>query len=162
MDASYKMQRGIHVHLIQFFMCPEFWVHIKKGLRFLKDIPIIQKNAKNSKKMQERFCNFAGLPGGRSREGILGITKRRCPARLKPGAPALGRKQRMTRTQKSGRCRTGYVRERREKKNQPVISLTLTLRFSRKERVQASAVAMAARAASPVIRGRNSQGTGSP
>ena len=35
MDASYKIQRGIHVHLIQFFMCPEFWVHIKKGLRFL-------------------------------------------------------------------------------------------------------------------------------
>lgn len=27
-DASYKIQRGIHVHLIQFFMCPEFWVHI--------------------------------------------------------------------------------------------------------------------------------------
>jgi hypothetical protein len=25
MDASYKIQRGIHVHLIQFFMCPEFW-----------------------------------------------------------------------------------------------------------------------------------------
>ena len=34
MDASYKIQRGIHVHLIQFFMCPEFWVHIKTGLRF--------------------------------------------------------------------------------------------------------------------------------
>ena len=31
MDASYKIQRGIHVHLIQFFMCPEFWVHIKTG-----------------------------------------------------------------------------------------------------------------------------------
>ncbi len=30
MDASYKIQRGIHVHLIQFFMCPEFWVHIKE------------------------------------------------------------------------------------------------------------------------------------
>ena len=29
MDASYKNQRGLHVHLIQFFMCPEFWVHIK-------------------------------------------------------------------------------------------------------------------------------------
>ena len=28
MDASYKIQRGLHVHLIQFFMCPEFWVHI--------------------------------------------------------------------------------------------------------------------------------------
>lgn len=28
MDASYKIQRGIHVHLIQFFMCPEFWIHI--------------------------------------------------------------------------------------------------------------------------------------
>lgn len=36
MDASYKIQRGIHVHLIQFFMCPEFWVHIKpRQLRFL-------------------------------------------------------------------------------------------------------------------------------
>lgn len=31
MDASYKIQRGIHVHLIQFFMCPEFWVHIIVG-----------------------------------------------------------------------------------------------------------------------------------
>ena len=31
MDASYKIQRGIHVHLIQFFMCPEFWVHIMKN-----------------------------------------------------------------------------------------------------------------------------------
>ena len=31
MDASYKIQRGIHVHLIQFFMCPEFWVHIISG-----------------------------------------------------------------------------------------------------------------------------------
>ena len=35
MDASYKIQRGIHVHLIQFFMCPEFWVHITMQLRFL-------------------------------------------------------------------------------------------------------------------------------
>ena len=34
MDASYKIQRGIHVHLIQFFMCPEFWVHIIDSLRF--------------------------------------------------------------------------------------------------------------------------------
>ena len=34
MDASYKIQRGIHVHLIQFFMCPEFWVHITNSLRF--------------------------------------------------------------------------------------------------------------------------------
>lgn len=32
MDASYKIQRGIHVHLIQFFMCPEFWVHISKNV----------------------------------------------------------------------------------------------------------------------------------
>ena len=40
MDASYKIQRGIHVHLIQFFMCPEFWVHITRILgtyhRFLR------------------------------------------------------------------------------------------------------------------------------
>ena len=34
MDASYKIQRGIHVHLIQFFMCPEFWVHIIRLLLF--------------------------------------------------------------------------------------------------------------------------------
>ena len=34
MDASYKIQRGIHVHLIQFFMCPEFWVHIKRRAPF--------------------------------------------------------------------------------------------------------------------------------
>lgn len=42
MDASYKIQRGIHVHLIQFFMCPEFWVHITwayaKNLVFIYDI----------------------------------------------------------------------------------------------------------------------------
>ena len=34
MDASYKIQRGIHVHLIQFFMCPEFWVHIRPSTPF--------------------------------------------------------------------------------------------------------------------------------
>ena len=37
MDASYKIQRGIHVHLIQFFMCPEFWVHITFKNRSLFD-----------------------------------------------------------------------------------------------------------------------------
>ena len=36
MDASYKIQRGIHVHLIQFFMCPEFWVHIMFSERILR------------------------------------------------------------------------------------------------------------------------------
>ena len=36
MDASYKIQRGIHVHLIQFFMCPEFWVHIRTRGRALR------------------------------------------------------------------------------------------------------------------------------
>ena len=36
MDASYKIQRGIHVHLIQFFMCPEFWVHIRELGRLLR------------------------------------------------------------------------------------------------------------------------------
>jgi len=35
MDASYKIQRGIHVHLIQFFMCPEFWVHIRRRFVFM-------------------------------------------------------------------------------------------------------------------------------
>ena len=34
MDASRKIQRGIHVHLIQFLMCPESWVHIKMTPRF--------------------------------------------------------------------------------------------------------------------------------
>ena len=38
MDASYKIQRGIHVHLIQFFMCPEFWVHINSVLRPEKQV----------------------------------------------------------------------------------------------------------------------------
>ena len=38
MDASYKIQRGIHVHLIQFFMCPEFWVHIK--ITIFESLPI--------------------------------------------------------------------------------------------------------------------------
>ena len=37
MDASYKIQRGIHVHLIQFFMCPEFWVHINDRVRRFYD-----------------------------------------------------------------------------------------------------------------------------
>lgn len=36
MDASYKIQRGIHVHLIQFFMCPEFWVHINIKMPVLR------------------------------------------------------------------------------------------------------------------------------
>ena len=34
MDASHKIQRGIHAHLIQFLMYPEFWVHITPCLRF--------------------------------------------------------------------------------------------------------------------------------
>ena len=42
MDASYKIQRDIHVHLIQFFMCPEFWVHIIDTLRF--PMPIYPAN----------------------------------------------------------------------------------------------------------------------
>ena len=42
MDASYKIQRGIHVHLIQFFMCPEFWVHIIEILlRFFYSICLL-------------------------------------------------------------------------------------------------------------------------
>ena len=32
MDASRKIQRGIHVQLIQFLMCPESWVHITFGV----------------------------------------------------------------------------------------------------------------------------------
>ena len=42
MDASYKIQRGIHVHLIQFFMCPEFWVHITLFLRILRFTGFLQ------------------------------------------------------------------------------------------------------------------------
>ena len=38
MDASYKIQRGIHVHLIQFFMCPEFWVHIISAPSLLRSL----------------------------------------------------------------------------------------------------------------------------
>ena len=44
MDASYKIQRGIHVHLIQFFMCPEFWVHIIPAHRLFfskKSLPML-------------------------------------------------------------------------------------------------------------------------
>ena len=58
MDASYKIQRGIHVHLIQFFMCPEFWVHITaladlqaKKTKAEKEKP--SKRARNKQKMQE-------------------------------------------------------------------------------------------------------------
>ena len=40
MDASYKIQRGIHVHLIQLFMCPEFWVHIMKERRLYVNEPV--------------------------------------------------------------------------------------------------------------------------
>lgn len=106
-----------------------------------------------------QFCGFAGREKPR---GHFGHNKAEVPGKAQTGRPRFGEKAKDDPHTKKRRCRTGYVRERREKKNQPVISLTLTLRFSRKERVQASAVAMAARAASPVIRGRNSQGTGSP
>ena len=43
MDASYKIQRGIHVHLIQFFMCPEFWVHIIFGFFGNRSLPLTPK-----------------------------------------------------------------------------------------------------------------------
>ena len=46
MDASYKIQRGIHVHLIQFFMCPEFWVHIKYASAF---VPISGRRGHSSR-----------------------------------------------------------------------------------------------------------------
>ena len=46
MDASYKIQRGIHVHLIQFFMCPEFWVHIKYAPPFFAPFPGLAQNGK--------------------------------------------------------------------------------------------------------------------
>lgn len=53
MDASYKIQRGIHVHLIQFFMCPEFWVHIiHRGLRFLLFLKGENCNAEADKDLQ--------------------------------------------------------------------------------------------------------------
>ena len=48
MDASYKIQRGIHVHLIQFFMCPEFWVHITLD-------SVVQQYLTTVKPMHEQF-----------------------------------------------------------------------------------------------------------
>ena len=48
MDASYKIQRGIHVHLIQFFMCPEFWVHISVTSVFLRHVAEAHEMASNS------------------------------------------------------------------------------------------------------------------
>lgn len=45
MDASYKIQRGIHVHLIQFFMCPEFWVHIKNAFAFCFNFLLFRSTA---------------------------------------------------------------------------------------------------------------------
>ena len=56
MDASYKIQRGIHVHLIQFFMCPEFWVHISHALRFF--IPrwrLLDMGAQKRQRVQQRL-----------------------------------------------------------------------------------------------------------
>ena len=58
MDASYKIQRGIHVHLIQFFMCPEFWVHIScqwQRPRFLgRPAPGVPNRAQRSGSVGER------------------------------------------------------------------------------------------------------------
>ena len=54
MDASYKIQRGIHVHLIQFFMCPEFWVHIRISGCMLRFLLLRLAFIKISKK----FCQF--------------------------------------------------------------------------------------------------------
>ena len=59
MDASYKIQRGIHVHLIQFFMCPEFWVHINPQplffLRVFRQLPL-PVSSKVSSKLRKNFA----------------------------------------------------------------------------------------------------------
>ena len=60
MDASYKIQRGIHVHLIQFFMCPEFWVHITFGLAVFTFIlsEIERIKMKNFKKVKKNGISY--------------------------------------------------------------------------------------------------------
>ena len=73
MDASYKIQRGIHVHLIQFFMCPEFWVHITAPLRLILHIsPYIEAfwccphnlgRFKMSRTFSVLFMPFSFCPG---------------------------------------------------------------------------------------------------
>ena len=65
MDASYKIQRGIHVHLIQFFMCPEFWVHIIKEPSFLGGFFGVPLNGKQGKCIDT--CNF------RAAETLVGV-----------------------------------------------------------------------------------------
>ena len=68
MDASYKIQRGIHVHLIQFFMCPEFWVHIilaKPVIRFFNGGKMKKFKAKiylkNKKGLNEYLENLVKI-----------------------------------------------------------------------------------------------------
>ena len=61
MDASYKIQRGIHVHLIQFFMCPEFWVHIRISGCTLRFLLLRLAFVKISKKFLSVFEGKEGL-----------------------------------------------------------------------------------------------------
>ena len=87
MDASYKIQRGIHVHLIQFFMCPEFWVHIitvllrvflmlksnhfKMRYRFRDGVSFSGKNGKTPSADFYGCCSFHGIP--KMKTGSLGF-----------------------------------------------------------------------------------------
>ena len=60
MDASYKIQRGIHVHLIQFFMCPEFWVHIRDVLWVLRFFSHLFPHRDDIGKSSEEWCAIKG------------------------------------------------------------------------------------------------------
>ena len=66
MDASYKIQRGIHVHLIQFFMCPEFWVHIRMdhgyGLANIKIITEKYHGYVRSQYIEDSFETMIVIP----------------------------------------------------------------------------------------------------
>ena len=61
MDASRKIQRGIHVHLIQFLMCPESWVHITETvekLRFSDNLCLdFAKHGREKVPMQKLFLS---------------------------------------------------------------------------------------------------------
>mgnify|MGYP001735499430 CR=1 FL=1 len=81
MDASYKIQRGIHVHLIQFFMCPEFWVHIRAFAAYPRFLKLwLRYSTVTLTTIQPHFCPLIAeqpatpYPGGITRAKI-GKTK---------------------------------------------------------------------------------------
>ena len=73
MDASYKIQRGIHVHLIQFFMCPEFWVHITVVQQYLTTVkPMHEQFVEPSK----RYADLIVPEGGKNAVALDMIIQR--------------------------------------------------------------------------------------